>query len=97
MQSIVEKDKCIITLHKMKYAMNEHRFKLLILYLQSVKKCKVADRVRYVVEVTQNWSLEYKIMFAGRPKIGAQFVEFGARFWLPVGGFRYVKNRRPIW
>jgi len=34
-------------------------------------------------------------MFAGRPKIGAGFVEFGARFWVPLGGFLFVKNRRP--
>jgi len=34
-------------------------------------------------------------MFAGRPKIGALFVEFGARFWLPVGGVLFDKNRRP--
>jgi len=53
-----------------------------------------------VVEVIQNWSLECKIMFAGRPKIGARFVDFGARFWLPLGGFLFDKNQRPnrgIW
>ena len=48
-----------------------------------------------VVKVAQNWSLECKTMFAGRPKIGARFVDFGARFWLPLGGFLFVKNRRP--
>ncbi len=33
-----------------------------------------------VVKVTQNWSLEAKIMFAGTVKIGARMVKIGARF-----------------
>ena len=48
-----------------------------------------------VVEVTQSWSLECKIEVCWKTKIGARFVEFGARFWLPIGGFWFVKNRRP--
>jgi len=45
--------------------------------------------------VTQNWSLDCKIEVCWKTKIGARFVEFGARFWLPVGGFWFVKTRRP--
>jgi len=48
-----------------------------------------------VAEVTQNWSLECKIEVCWKTKIGVRFVEFGPRFWLPVGGFWFVKNQRP--
>jgi len=50
--------------------------------------------VEIVVEVTQNWSLECKIEVWWKTKISARFMEFGARFWLPVGGFWFVKNWR---
>jgi hypothetical protein len=49
-----------------------------------------------VVKVTQNWSLEAKIMFAGTVKIGARMVKIGARFWTHVGSYCCCKNRRPI-
>jgi len=45
--------------------------------------------------MTQNWSLECKIKFAGKPKIGARFVEFGARFLAACGAVCFDKNRRP--
>jgi len=51
--------------------------------------------VEIVVEVTQNWSLEFKIDVCWKTKIGARFVEFGVRFWLSLGAVCYVKNRRP--
>jgi len=36
--------------------------------------------VEIVVKVTQNWSLEAKIMFADTVKIGARMVKIGAQF-----------------
>jgi len=44
--------------------------------------------IAIVVEVTQNWSLECKIMFAGKPKIGT-------RFLAAYGAVSFDKNRRP--
>jgi len=34
-------------------------------------------------------------MFAGKPKIGARFVEFEARFLAACGAVCFDKNRRP--
>jgi len=34
-------------------------------------------------------------MFAGKPKIGARFVEFGVRFLAACGAVCFDKNRRP--
>ena len=58
--------------------------KVLVIWVSTNNNKKLTP----VVEVTQNWSLECKIMFAGKPKISARFVEFGAQFLAACGGIR---------
>jgi len=52
------------------------------------KLCGAIALVSLVIEVTQNWSLECQIDVCWKCKIGA-------RFWLSLGAFCFVKNRCP--
>ena len=49
------------------------------------------------MKVTQNWSLEAKIMFADTVKIGARMVKIGARFWLQLEQPGLLEKSAPEW